>query len=216
MAAVKYENEARVMFKTLKTRSGWSKSRTFTLAVLALSLIAGCATAPVAAPETTVATPQSESAFFNAYRLGAGDKLRVIVFDESQLSGEFTVSDSGQVALPLIGNVAAADSTVGEFEKRVSDRLREGYVKEPRVSVQILNYRPFYIYGEVTNPGEYPFTVGLHALKAIATAGGYTYRANSKKLLITRGKDGQKIEAKASQDTLILPGDTIQVLERYF
>ncbi|TXG82302.1 MAG: polysaccharide export protein [Sphingomonadales bacterium] len=202
------------MLKFLKIQNRWSGSRALTLAVLACSLIAGCASAPVAAPET--APQQSEAEFFNAYRLGAGDKLRVIVFDESQLSGEFTVSDSGQVALPLIGNVEATDATIGEFEKRVSDRLRQGYVKEPRVSVQILNYRPFYIYGEVANPGEYPFTVGLHALKAIATAGGYTYRANSKKLFITRGKDGKKVEVKASQDTLIFPGDTIQVPERYF
>lgn len=202
------------MLKFLKMQNG--PGRALTIAVLACSLIAGCASAPVAAPETTGTPQQTEVEFFNAYRLGAGDKLRVIVFDESQLSGEFTVSDSGQVALPLIGNVDATDATIGEFEKRVTDRLRQGYVKEPRVSVQILNYRPFYIYGEVANPGEYPFTVGLHALKAIATAGGYTYRANSKKLLITRGKDGKKIEAKASQDTLIFPGDTIQVPERYF
>lgn len=191
------------------------QGRALAIAVLACSLIAGCIGAPVAAPETA-AEPRSEAEFFNAYRLGAGDKLRINVFDESQLSGEFSVSDSGQVALPLIGNVEAANATIGELETRIADRLRQGYVKEPRVSVQILNYRPFYIYGEVANPGEYPFTVGLHALKAIATAGGYTYRANSKKLVITRGNDGKKIEAKASQDTLIFPGDTIQVPERYF
>ncbi|WP_222872375.1 polysaccharide biosynthesis/export family protein [Hankyongella ginsenosidimutans] len=149
----------------------------------------------------------------SAWRRGQAARHRV---RRKPVVREFTVSDSGQVALPLIGNVEATDATIGEFEKRVSDRLRQGYVKEPRVSVQILNYRPFYIYGEVANPGEYPFTVGLHALKAIATAGGYTYRANSKKLFITRGKDGKKVEVKASQDTLIFPGDTIQVPERYF
>ena len=149
------------------------------------------------------------------YRLGSGDKLRVIVFGEPDLSGEFDVSGSGKVALPLIGQVDAAGRTLSEFEAAVIAKLMEGYLNNPRVSVEVMNYRPFYIYGEVGNPGQYPYTNGMTALNAIAVAGGYTYRANTDQIYITRG-DGAEQTYPASQAVKVLPGDVVRVPERFF
>jgi len=149
------------------------------------------------------------------YRLGSGDRLRVIVFGEGDLSGEFDVSGSGKVALPLIGQVHAEGLTLSDFESAVEAKLQEGYLTSPKVSVEVLNYRPFYIYGEVGNPGQYPYRSGMTALNAIAVAGGYTYRANQDRLYITRGK-GNEVEYPASQAVKVLPGDVVRVPERFF
>ena len=149
------------------------------------------------------------------YRLGSGDKLRVIVFGEPDLSGEFDVSGSGKVALPLIGQVDAAGRTLSEFEAAVIAKLMEGYLNNPRVSVEVMNYRPFYIYGEVGNPGQYPYTNGMTALNAIAVAGSNTYRANTDQIYITRG-DGAEQTYPASQAVKVLPGDVVRVPERFF
>lgn len=149
------------------------------------------------------------------YRLGSGDRLRVIVFGESDLSGEFDVSGSGKVALPLIGQVHGEGLTLSEFEDSVEKKLQEGYLTNPRVSVEVLNYRPFYIYGEVGEPGQYPYRSGMTALNAIAVAGGYTYRASQDRLYITRG-EGDEVEYPASQAVKVLPGDVVRVPERFF
>ena len=162
---------------------------------------AGADGAQVAAPEA-------------AYRLGSGDQLRVIVFGEEDLSGEFEVDDTGAVSMPLVGQVAASGQTLRSFEEAVRERLREGYLKDPRVSVQVLNYRPFYIIGEVDEPGEYPFVSGMHVLNAVALAGGFSPRANKGKVFITR--DGQEAEFPMRPQTRLEPGDVIRVPERFF
>ena len=149
-----------------------------------------------------------------AYRLGSGDKLRVIVFGEEDLSGEFEVDGSGTVALPLIGEVRARDRTLRAFETAVEAMLRDGYLKDPRVSAEVLNYRPFYIIGEVEEGGEYPFVSGMHVLNAVALAGGHTYRANPKRVFITRR--GAEREFSAPLDAAVQPGDVIRVPERFF
>ena len=149
------------------------------------------------------------------YRLGSGDKLRVIVFGEPGLSGEFDVSGSGRVALPLIGQVDAARLTLSEFEAAVVRKLKDGYLNNPRVSVEVLNYRPFYIYGEIGNAGQYPYTSGMTVLNAVAVAGGYTYRANQDRVYITRG-EGAEVAYPASQAVKVLPGDVVRVPERFF
>ncbi len=149
-----------------------------------------------------------------AYRLGDGDQIRVIVFSEPDLSGEFEVDDTGAVSLPLIGQVRAGDKTLREFEESIKEQLRQGYLKDPRVSVQVLNYRPFYIIGQVNEPGEYPYVNGMNVLNAIALAGGYTPRGNTFKVRITR--DGQESTHPASAGTILEPGDVIRVPERFF
>ena len=149
------------------------------------------------------------------YELGSGDRLRVIVFGEHNLSGEFDVGGSGVVALPLIGQVRANGLTLSAFEDAVEAKLQDGYLTNPRVSVEVMNYRPFYIYGEVSEPGQYPYTSGMTVLNAVAVAGGYTYRANQGKVYITRG-EGDEVEYPASQAVKVLPGDVLRVPERFF
>jgi len=149
------------------------------------------------------------------YRLGSGDKLRVIVFGEQDLSGEFDVTGSGKVSLPLIGQVQAAGKTLNEFAQEVGNELKQGYLTNPKISVEVLNYRPFYIIGEVDKPGQYPYTNGMTALNAVAVAGGFTYRANHDRVFITRG-DAAEAEYPANQSVRVLPGDIVRVPERFF
>ena len=150
------------------------------------------------------------------YHLGSGDKVRVTVYGEPTLSGEFFVTGSGQVSLPLIGEVSAAGLSVRQFQDAVQRALSDGYLKEPRVSAEVLNFRPFYILGEVSKPGTYPYTSGLTVLNAVATAGGYTYRADKNKVYIKR--DGETVENKMelNPSTPVAPGDTIRIGERFF
>jgi polysaccharide export outer membrane protein len=146
------------------------------------------------------------------YRLGAGDKLHVTVVGADDLTGDYTVGDNGSVSMPLIGDVKAGGLTRAEVEHEMVQKLSRGYIKNPRVSVAILSYRPFYIFGEVTKPGEYPYASGMRVMSAVATAGGYTYRANENYVLLTR--HGQ--EGRALPGTPIEPDDIIKVPERYF
>lgn len=166
-------------------------------------------------------TPAPASAMIDSarnvdYILGAGDKIRVIVFGEPSLSGEFEVSGSGMIAFPLVGQLTALGISTSEFQARVAAALRDGYIKDPRVSVEVLNYRPFYILGEVTKPGEYPYTNGLTVMKAVATANGFTYRADTRKVFIKRANEDIERQISLDAGTMVLPGDTIRVKERYF
>jgi len=202
---------------------------TMALALMALSMLTACADGPrTHAPAPAEAQTQAMTAAGGTgdialpedadadYKLGSGDKLRVIVFGESDLSGEFDVAGSGKVALPLIGQVRASGLTLTQFEDEVENAFKQGYLTNPRVSVEVLNYRPFYIYGEVGNPGQYPYTSGMTVLNAVAVAGGYTYRAAEDRVYITRGNDGSEVEYPASQAVKVLPGDVVRVPERFF
>ena len=150
------------------------------------------------------------------YRLGPGDKLRVIVFNENELSGEFVVDGSGAVNMPLIGAVEARGAMVREFQDRVAVKLRDGYLKDPKVSVEVLNYRPFFITGEVKNGGEYSYKAGLTVQDAVGVAGGYTYRANIKVAYIRRAGQHREQEVQLGQRVPISPGDSIRIPERFF
>jgi polysaccharide export outer membrane protein len=162
-------------------------------------------------------TPAAVSAITDEhYRLGTGDKLRVNVYGEEDLSGEFIVDGPGQVQLPLVGQVKAASLTIHEFVAEVVGSLNQGYLKDPKVSVEVLNYRPFYIIGEVNKPGEYPFENGLNVLGAVALAGGYTYRANDNDIYVRRSGAGKEVSVPAESSTKIYPGDIIRVAERLF
>lgn len=151
------------------------------------------------------------------YRLGAGDKLRIIVFGEDSLTGEFLVpGGSGTIAFPLIGDVQAGGLTVGQLQTEVETKLKDGYLKDPHVSIEVLNYRPFYILGEVTKPGEYPYTNRLTVLNAVATANGFTYRADTRHVFIKRADEPSEREYPLTTTTVVEPGDTIRIKERFF
>jgi protein involved in polysaccharide export with SLBB domain len=150
------------------------------------------------------------------YRLGAGDKVRVITFGEEALTNEFYVSGSGKVSLPLVGEVQAAGLSLPEFQHKIEDALRGGYLKAPRVSVEVVNYRPFYILGEVNKPGEYPYTNRLTVLNAVATANGFTYRANTRKIFIRRAASNVEMAYPLTAITSVAPGDTIRIAERWY
>ena len=151
------------------------------------------------------------------YRLGAGDKLRVIVFGETSLSGEFFVSGAGAIAFPLVGEINVQGRTIPQIQAAIEDKLRDGYLKEPKVSAEVLNYRPFYILGEVMRPGTYPYTNGLTVLNAVATASGFTYRADKRKVYIKRAaNDAGEVQQELTPSTPVEPGDTIRIGERFF
>lgn len=189
-------------------------NRSTTLGAVALVLFA-CMAAPVsAAAQPAKPAVSSEGAY--EYKLGAGDKLRIIVFGETQLSGEFFVADSGTVSLPLIGEVAARGSTPTQFQNDVEAKLKDGYLKDPRVSVEVLNFRPYFILGEVNKPGQYPYLNQLTVFNAVATAEGFTYRADSRKVFIRHANEQNEHLEKMSTSLPVLPGDTIRVPQRIF
>jgi protein involved in polysaccharide export with SLBB domain len=152
----------------------------------------------------------------SAYRLGTGDKLRVTVFGEKDLSGEFDVNDQGVVALPLIGPTKLAGKTISEAETQITRSYGKDYLVNPRVNVEVLNYRPFFILGEVKNPGSYPYVHGMTVVNAVALAGGYTPRAKRDHFLVKRAIKPGASEQEVSEDAVILPGDVIRVPERFF
>jgi protein involved in polysaccharide export with SLBB domain len=150
------------------------------------------------------------------YLLGSSDKVRVTVYGEPTLSGEFFVTGSGMVSLPLIGEVKAAGLSLRQFQDAVQKSLSDGYLKEPRVSAEVLTFRPFYILGEVTKPGTYPYTSGLTVLNAVATAGGYTYRADKKQVFMKRNGATDETKIELTPSVTVAPGDTIRIGERFF
>lgn len=149
------------------------------------------------------------------YRLGSGDQLRITVFGHEDLSGEFEVGSDGRISLPLIGDVRALQLTLRELEGAITAKLKPDYLINPQLSVEVVNYRPFYIIGEVKNPGSYAYVGGMRVVNAVAMAGGFTYRAREAELLITRAAGSGEKES-VGQNTYVLPGDVIEVPERFF
>ena len=150
------------------------------------------------------------------YTLGAGDKLRVTVFEEKDLSGEFEVTGEGDISLPLIGSISAVGKNIRRLERDVEKKLLDGFLKNPRVSIDVMNYRPFYILGEVNEPGSYSYVNGMTILNAVALGGGFTYRANQKKITIIRGNDSTQTPQTINPTEVVLPGDVVRVEERFF
>ncbi|WP_200376456.1 polysaccharide biosynthesis/export family protein [Thiocystis violacea] len=161
----------------------------------------------------TSALPRTASADSEGYKLGPGDKIRVTVFGEPYLSGEFNVNANGTVSLPLIEPVPVAGITLSETEGLIKQKLAAGFMEDPKVSVDILSYRPFFIMGEVSNPGSFPYMADMTVLHAVAVAGGFTPRAAKKKIFIQRGTQSA---IPAQNNTVVQPGDIITVEERFF
>lgn len=165
-------------------------------------------TANTAAAPTTSADP--------GYQLDTGDKVHLTVFGEPDLSGDYDVDGSGYLRLPLIGQIHAAGLTLVQVEDRLQRKLASGYLKDPKVSAVVINYRPFYIIGEVNKPGEYPYASGMNVLTAVALAGGFTYRADDSDVYIRHKGSTDEVSEPADQTTRIKPGDIIRVAERFF
>jgi polysaccharide export outer membrane protein len=150
------------------------------------------------------------------YKLGPGDKLYIITFDEPQLTGNFVVGSDGTISLPWLGAVPASGRTESELTADIQARLKDGYILNPTVSLQVVAYRPFYILGEVNKPGQYPYTDDLSVVSAVATAGGFTYRANTKEARVKHAGQTSEVKEPISTATAVQAGDTIRIAERYF
>jgi protein involved in polysaccharide export with SLBB domain len=151
-----------------------------------------------------------------SYHLGAGDKIRVIVYDEDDLGGEFAVDGNGFVSLPLIGQIKAAGLAAPDLEMQIKARLGDGYLNDPRVSVEVTTYRPFYVIGQVGKPGEYAFVNGMTVLNAVALAGGYTDQADDGDVYVRRNGTTSEVKVPADQTTHIYPGDVVRVSRTTF
>ncbi|WP_037449559.1 polysaccharide biosynthesis/export family protein [Sphingobium chlorophenolicum] len=182
----------------------------------ALPSFAQAAAPEGAAVEPAAATADAAASTLTDYKLGVADKVRIIVFNEETLSGEFIVGDGGTLSLPLIGEVKAIGRSPREITRDIEAKLADGYLREPRVSLDVLSYRPFYILGEVSKPGEYSYSNGLTIFNAVARAEGFTYRANKRKIYIKRFGEVVEKEIKLTPDLQVFPGDTVRIGERFF
>ncbi len=166
-------------------------------------------------PVTTDSVPMAPSNV--ASRLQSGDQVKVIVFGEDALSGIYEISPAGTITMPLVGTVTAVGRTTSDLARTLTRAYVTGkFLAEPKISVSVVSYRPFYILGEVLTPGRYPYTSGLNVLTAVATAGGFTYRASKTSVLIRHPGDDVWQEYSLATPILIQPGDLIRVPERYF
>jgi polysaccharide export outer membrane protein len=186
----------------------------FMLAVVAA--IGSSSTTASAQAQRPPAAASSAAASSGTYVLGPTDRVRVKVYGEADITGEYEVDSNGIVSVPLAGHVKAAGLTTRELERGITLALSKGIVRDPRVSVEVALYRPYYILGEVKKSGEYPYRIGLTVMDAVASAGGFTYRANESKVYLRRS--GSTVEEIYPLDApiLIFPGDNVRVPERYF
>ncbi|MBI3435321.1 MAG: polysaccharide export protein [Proteobacteria bacterium] len=184
------------------------RPRRLFFAMLFALVVAGCAHGPQLPPVSAYAeTP---------YTLNTGDRLRVVVFGQDGLTNSYTVDASGRIAMPLIGAIAARGRTPAELSGAVATRLREGYIREPHVAVEIEAYRPFFILGEVAFPGQYPYVANMTVETAVAVAGGFSPRADKLAVTISRTQGEETFRGPAPINTPVRPGDTISVGERWF
>lgn len=181
------------------------------LAAIAASLLFSSMTTPALA-QSAASAPAS----MQDYKLGVSDKVRIVVYNEPTLSGEFPVNANGAIAVPLIGDVPAIGHTTTELAREIETRLADGLLRDPKVSIDVANFRPFYILGEVNKPGEYPYSTGLSVLNAVATAQGFTYRADKRRVFIKSAGAAGEVTERLDPASMVKPGDTIRIGERFF
>lgn len=206
-------------------------TRSILLVTVAAAMLAGCAGRPAAGPGTLVDTtrgtvgpidprgslvPHEQIMPRGPYLLDTGDRLRVVVFGQEGLTNSYAVDATGAIAMPLIGSVQAAGRSTDVLAREIAARLRGGFIRDPSVSVEVETYRPFFIMGEVTAGGQFPFVTGMTAQNAIAIAGGFTPRANRWSIEVTRKVNGQLYRADVPLTHPLAPGDTVVVRERWF
>jgi len=195
----------------MKTVDSWMRPIVAFVCSLSLLGVAACSSVP-----QTQAGPSPVGSIDTIYRLGLGDKLRVNVFGEPSLSGEFQVSGNGAVTMPLIGDVPAVGKTARELEAALIAQFSAGYLKDPKIAVEVYDFRPYFVLGEVQKPGRYPAAEGATLLGAIATAGGFTYRANTKRVFLRHAGETVEKVVDVNSDIRVLPGDVVRVGQRYF
>jgi polysaccharide biosynthesis/export protein VpsN len=180
--------------------------------------VTGCATEPTPAPSNKVVRPAAPASApdLSAYRLGIGDKVRIDVFNEPDLSLEATIDPTGRISYPLLGSVESLRKTARELQDAISQGLAAGYLINPDVRVTVVQYRPFYVTGQVQRPGAYPFVVGLTVEKALALAGGMTNLASSRAIYLLREDRPLDQRVRVVLDAAVLPGDTLLVEESLF
>jgi polysaccharide export outer membrane protein len=179
-----------------------------TIAALLVVVLTACTERPP--------LPGPAPALSGPYRLDAGDRLRIVVYDQPNLTNLYEVDQGGEVSFPLIGDIAARHATPDELAQRIEARLASAYLRNPDVTVEVATYRPFFVLGEVGTPGQFAYVPGITAETAIAVAGGYTERANKRVVRVSRVVDGQLFEDRLHVTEPILPGDTIYVPESLF
>jgi polysaccharide export outer membrane protein len=180
-----------------------------------IALIGGCGLLAGCAATSLGEAPLAEVKRVE-YRLGPGDQLRISVFGEPDLTGNFTVSPQGGIAFPLVGDVAVLGKTVPEATSELTKQLDPRYVRQAKVSIEVMNYRPFFILGEVETPGSYPYGADMTVMKAVATAGGFTYRADKRTVLIKHSDEETERAYVLTGSTPVQPGDTVRIPERRF
>jgi polysaccharide biosynthesis/export protein len=186
-----------------------TKKALMTAVVSAAALLSGCTShAP--------ASKGFEEAAVQPYRLDSGDRLRVTVFEQQGLTNTYTVDQAGYIAFPLVGQVAARGQTLPALEGAIAGRLKQGYLRDPDVSIEIDRYRPVFVMGEVGRPGQYSYVPGMTAQNAVAIAGGFTSRGNQRDLDVTRKINGRVVTGRTGITAPVLAGDTIYVRERLF
>ena len=196
-------------------------------AVLCLALMAvllvGCGAASTgdlsAAPEAFAQGPEQSGPLRHSagpYLLGPDDRVRIKAYNDDAVSGEYAVSSSGYVSIPLIGDIKAAGLTTSGLEREIVGRMKGKIARDPKINVEIAAYAPFYIYGEVKKAGEYPFRPGLTVADAVATAGGLTYRANEDRIYVRRAGSAVEQTVGLGTPVRVFPGDNIRVAERMF
>jgi len=177
--------------------------------LFALALLTGC-TSYQPAP------PAFHEAINQPYVLDAGDRVRISVFEQASLTNSYSIDQSGYIAFPLIGAVAARGYTLQQIEGQIATKLRDGYIRNPDVTAEIDRYRPVFIMGEVGAAGQYSYVPGMTVQKAVAAAGGYTPRAQQRDVDITRQINGEVMTGRVTTTDPVLPGDTLYVRERFF
>jgi polysaccharide export outer membrane protein len=191
----------------------------FLAAALLLATIAtpmvGAGAAIAAPPAAPGAATTATTTAYN-YILGPGDVLRITVYGEVDLSGPFSVAGDGRISFPLIGDVAASGKTVRQVQDEITAALADRYLKDPKVSAEVMTFRPYFILGEVNRPGQFPYTDGISVLNAIAAAGGYSYRGDEKYIYLRRETETSEHKVRLTPELQVEPGETIRVGRRFF
>jgi len=187
------------------------KTLAATLVGISAVLLSACASGPAQGGPVAAAP-----AGMTGYRLGAGDEIKVTVYGEPDLSGNFVVDGEGEIAMSLIGQAPIGNLTLTEASQSIEARLKDGYLRDPKVTAELVKGRPYYILGEVNKPGEYPFVSGLTVMNAIASAGDFTYRADKGRIMVKSKDSPNEREVELTPTTVVRPGDTIRIRERFF
>jgi polysaccharide export outer membrane protein len=194
----------------------WIRNAGLSLLFIVTLLTASGVGALFSVPASAQVQTRTSASTADNYVLGPNDRVRLKVYGEPDIAGEYEIDSTGQVSIPLAGHIRAAGLTTRELERSISSALSKGIVRDPRVNVEVALYRPYYILGEVKKSGEYPYRLGLTVMDAIASAGGFTYRANENKVYLRRaGTTAEEVYA-LDAPIQVLPGDNIRIPERYF